>query len=118
MVSSFHELRLHAYNIHKQKNSIRALVDSTFCQACLREHHTRFKMVSHVSYSSPACKHFYMFHVVPPCPELVLTLDLADSLHTKELKAKGFGPKYHPISSYRFPGPKPPNSYFFLIDES
>ena len=84
----------------------------TFCLACLREYHTRHKMVVHLAYNSSGCRHWYHMNVQPICEDTVVDLDAKESIDNEALKVQGRGPRWAPFPTFRIPGPRPCHSAF------
>ena len=52
------EMSIHRFRKHNVKNSLRSLIGGTVCVCCLKQFHTRFKILSHISQASKKCRVF------------------------------------------------------------
>ena len=50
----------HRWGKHKLRNPVRELVCTTVCIACMREFHTRERVLAHITASSPKCRGVYL----------------------------------------------------------
>ena len=112
VTKSVASLHGHMSSVHKKRNIVRDVIDSTSCLACLHEFHTRHRMVVHLAYNAPECRHWYFVNIHPLDSETVASLDKQEQLDCKELKAAGHGPRFSAFPSARIAGPKPFNCFY------
>ena len=101
------ELSLHRFRKPNVKNSLRSLIGGTVCVCCLKQFHTRYKILSHISQASKKCRVFYE-KCVPPIPfEEQEKLDAQDTIARRKLRHEGRSNRFHPIPTLQCSGPKP-----------
>ena len=101
------ELSLHRFRKHNVKNSLRSLIGGTVCVCCLKQFHTRYKILSHISQANKKCRAFYE-KCVPPTPfEEQEQLDAQDTIARRKLRYEGRSNRFHPIPTLQCSGPKP-----------
>ena len=101
------ELGAHRHCAHGVKVPLRRKICTTHCLFCMKEFHTRTKLVQHVAYSSPKCKPYYINSINEIPDDLYNELELQASKELKLLRAQGKSRLYHPAKTYRRPGPLP-----------
>ena len=52
----YHKLSSHMFSQHGIRNNVRNYISGTICVCCLKDFHTRRKIVHHISFRSPRCK--------------------------------------------------------------
>ena len=55
-----YKLSSHMFSKHGIKNNIRKHISGTVCICCMKDFHTRKKIVHHVSFRSPKCKTYWL----------------------------------------------------------
>ena len=105
VLGSWHALRCHAWRAHGIKKPIRQYVVGSLCAVCMREFHTRDRLLQHLAYDTRNCRDF-IFDNWSPLSE--------DELHTAEtestkanIRARATGQSTHTafLPSFRVPGP-------------
>ena len=69
---------------HQISNPIRLRIRSTDCAHCLKQFHTRKRLLKHVSFVAARCKAYYMAEVEPLSVEEIRSLDLKCRSRVKE----------------------------------
>ena len=69
---------------HQISNPIRLRIRSTECAHCLKQFHTRKRLLKHISFAAVRCKAYYMAEVEPLSVEEIRILDLKCRRRVKE----------------------------------
>ena len=100
------ELAAHNCKKHKIHCAVRPYLRGTVCYACLKDSHTRAKLLNHVGYRSPKCR-AYVTSCTPIDASIVFKLDNEDFALSSILRAKGKSILFHDLPSIRVPGAHP-----------
>ena len=100
------QLNSHKAAKHGWRNPIRALVVGSVCPSCMKDHHTRPRLIHHLSRSNWCCETMRRWRAPLP-PEEVLAADMADRADAKRLKLLGRPPLWAELPAYRRKGPRP-----------
>jgi len=106
--TSHQEAAAHRFKKHGVKSSLRNKIEATHCLYCCKEFHTRTKVHNHVAYRAKHCAAYYNHAIDDLDPELIKSLETAETARVRTIVAKGHSKLYHPYPCYQIIGPVPP----------
>ena len=87
--SSHAALATHRYGKHRIKASVRTLVSNVTCAACLKNFHTRHRIIAHLSKCHRCREHYYLRGTTPLSADEANALDDAEANHATKLRTQG-----------------------------
>ena len=103
---SFQKMSLHAFKAHAIKSVWRLYVgESSVCEVCMHQFHTRDRLLNHIRYRSKVCKH--NMHIRGPIcnEEQSKALDSAAAAANAALYSQGLRSHSAREPAYRIAGP-------------
>ena len=105
---SVQQLSLHEFRVHGLKDQIYLCVPETHCTVCLREFHTRERILNHVKYRSYTCRYNLLIRGPVLSQDEADALDNAATSNNIKLQLSGFRRHYVSSPSFRLQGPLAP----------
>ena len=108
---SSNALAAHSARSHNVKNPARKLAFGTQCPSCLKEFHTRYRLIVHLAYRSPACHAIASIVLDPMADDEAERLDTQDRPAIRVLARTGRGAAFARIACCQALGPLRSYSY-------
>ena len=102
---SIQALSWHEYTSHGLRHPMRDHIDGTVCIACLSDFHTRERVITHVTASSPRCRDVYLLVRPEVEPDKIVQLEVEAYQNTIKLLRSGRRRTFADIPPVRVDGP-------------
>ena len=101
------KLNLHKFKAHNIKDPIYRYINGTHCIVCMREFHTRTRLINHVRYRSHVCRTNLLLGGPLISWSQVEELDYEDQAFKRDLHSKGARAHHVVAPAFRLQGPIP-----------
>jgi len=107
LFATFAGMCSHQFIKHHRTNMLRRFTFCTHCVVCLKEFHTRPRLIHHIKSRSPKCSAILVANYVPLSVDVVEALDQEDNVERKRLRALGLNLRHACVPAFRLQGPLP-----------
>ena len=102
---SIQSLNWHIFKEHGRKHELRHCIRGVTCECCLQFMHTRARLVTHSTQSSPRCRQFYYLEAHPVSQDILEQEEQDEVALTLRLYKAGRRRTYAPVPPVRVRGP-------------
>lgn len=106
--SSLQQLRLHEFKAHSRRNHLRLHICTTHCSVCLKEFHTRERVLNHVKYRSAVCRANLILRGPLLAEAEAAAIDEAEKKSNRELACAGKRRHHACLPALQLQGPLAP----------